>query len=417
MDVPYLPTGSRLIVLCAAMFAASLIGNDCFAQQRTWTDASGTFKIEATLVEVKKTDDGLQAQLVKADGKRMAILLSQLSESDATLAKQFLAEASTKDVSPKTEPTPKAVVAAQPKPTVTPEPKPEATPQPLTDPATIKRPLLREAQVEDGIVSRPLSAPINMARRKLDNRFTTNVEFNPETAIRLEREIPRDERGRPTENPVYLVKVTEKQMEFLPQKFRAIVDDIRDEKVAIDVKRRAIEKLKTSWPQGRHPGLLNVLINALSHDDKFLRLAALDLLANHDSDQSLIYIFARIDDISFDVRWRTFEVLTQLRDPRIIPELCERLAGADRTKVASVLRVFGTTAAPMVHEWAKVDQVQKVLLNVCQLLGDIGDTNTLPVLAKLESHESLLVRSQAKNSIKEINLRLSQRASKAPTRR
>ena len=143
----------------------------------------------------------------------------------------------------------------------------------------------------------------------------------------------------------------------------------------------------------------------------------LDLLANHDSDQSLIYIFARIDDISFDVRWRTYEVLTQLRDPRIIPELCERLRGADRTKVASVLQVFGNTSAPLVNEWVKLDENEDVLLGVSQLLGNIGEASSLEVLGKLKNHKSLLVRSQANNSIKQIKQRLELRASKMPSRR
>ena len=416
MDASTHATGLRLIVLSAAMFAAGFANSECYAQQRTWTDVSGTYRINAELTEVLETADGLQAQLLKDDGSRMSIMISMLCEADSKLASDFFAKANapTKDVVP--EPIKKNLAPQPVKKNVAPQPVKTRQPPPEATPAELKRAVNR-AQAEEMIVSRPLSAPVRGAISKMDNRNTTDIKFNPETAIRLEREIPRDDKGRPTENPVYTVEVTEQQLGFLPTQFRVIVDKLHDEKVAIDVKRRAIEELKTIWPQGRQPGLLNVLINTLSHEDKFLRIAAMDLLANRDSDQSLIYIFARIDDVSFDVRWRTYEILTQLRDPRVIPELCERLKGADRTKVASVLQVFGTTAAPLVHDWVKPEKGEKILLNVCQLLGNIGDTNSLEVLRSLEGHESFLVRVQAENSIKQIKLRLSQRASKMPARR
>ena len=397
MDLPNQTIGLRVVAILVAVIAVGFSSSDCFAQQRTWTDASGTFTLEAELIDVTDTDNGLQAELLMAGGKRMAILVSKLSEADAKIAGDYFSANLKKGAKPETKKIPQN----------SPPKKKAAKPE--------KR-QLKEAQAEDRILSRPLSSPIGSAGR-LGNRNTADIQFDPQTAIRLDREIPRDERGRPTENPVYSVEVTEQQLNFLPPKFRAIVDKLRDENVAIDVKRRAIGELKSSWPQGRQPGLLNVLINTLSHKDKYLRLAALDLLANNDSDQSLIYIFARIDDISFDIRWRTFEALTQLRDPRIIPELCERLEGSDRTKVASVLQVFGATAAPLIHEWVKEDQSEEVLLNVCQLLGKIGDDKSLEVLKRMESHESLLVRAQAENSVKEITQRLSQRASKSPNRR
>ena len=405
MDVLTHAIGLRLLILFAALFVTGSSNSDCYAQQRTWTDVSGTYKIDAELTEVTETDNGLQAMLLKSDGKRMSILISKLSEADAKLASEFFDKASKKSAS------------SGPAETKQPSTKQPSTKQPSTKAQPGSRFSAGKAQAEDSIVSRPLSFPVAMSRKKMDNRNTTDVKFDPETAIRLEREIPRDDKGRPLENPVYNVEVTERQLDFLPTQFRTIADKLRNEEVAVDVKRRAIEELKTVWPQGRQPGLLNVLINTLSHEDKFMRIAALDLLANHDSDQSLIYIFARIDDVSFDVRWRTYEILIQLRDPRIIPELCERLKGADRTKVASVLQVFGSTAAPLVNEWAKPEKGEKVLLNVCQLLGNIGNLQSLKVLQGLEGHESYLVRVQAENSVKQIRKRLEQRASKTPVRR
>ncbi|WP_075084324.1 HEAT repeat domain-containing protein [Mariniblastus fucicola] len=408
MDSPKYASGLRQMVLCAAFFAAGVTSQVGHAQQRIWTDASGTYKLEAELVEVTETETGLQAELLKPDGTRMAIQISKLCEADAELAKNYYEDS----IKGAEKVPPAESIPAESSTAEQPSEKDESGGSDNSEDAP-----KMQALAEESIVSRPLAAPVSMAIGKLDNRNTTDIKFNPATAIRLEREMPRDEKGRPTENPIYLVEVTEQQLAFLQGNIRTIVDKLRDPKVAIDEKRRAIDSLRTLWPQGRHPGLLNVLINTLSHDDKYLRLAAIDLLANHDSDQSLIYIFARIDDISFDVRWRTYEILTQLRDPRIIPELCERLDGADRAKVSSVLQVFGETSAPLVHEWVNDDHDEVTLLNVCQLLGNIGDKTSLDVLAKLNTHSSLLVRAQAKNSIKQIRNRMAKRASNQPQRR
>ena len=371
-----------------------------FAQQRTWTDSSGTYKLEAKLVEVLETADGLQAQFVKDDGKQMAILVSKLCETDAALATKFFNES-------KSDPATKSTTVAAAMP-----PKSTEAAKPPKKETSTKTGLAVEQ-----ITSRPIGAPIDIATDKLNNRNTTIINFDPSTALRLEREIKRDEKGRPTENPIYTVDLDDSELTFLPQKFRAIVDALRDPELPIDAKRRAIESLRTSWPQGRHGGLLKALVNAMSHKDKFLRLAALDLLANHDSDQSLIYILARIDDTSFDVRWRAFEILTQLRDPRVIPELCERLGSPDRAKASSVLHVFGEASLPLVQEWIKVDGDEDVLLTVSQLLGNIGNQDTISALKVLENHKSLLVRSQAKNSIKQLTRRFEQRAANSNSTR
>jgi len=388
--------GWRTLALVLVGFG--LQQNIALAQQRTWTDTTGAYKIEAVLVEVLQTDNGLQAQFVRADGQKMEILVSKLCEADAAAASEFFkkaAESKTKSTN-----------------TVSEMPPEKADAPSVADPAAEQSGLPVEQ-----LTSRPLTAPINIARTKLDNQVVTPVNFDPSTAVRLERDIKRDSNGKPIENPVYLVDLQDSELRLLPQKFKDVVDQIRDPNLAIDKKRLAIESLTKSWPNGRHPGLLKALVNALSHKDKFLRLTALDLLANHDSDQSLIYILARIDDVSFNVRWRAFEILTQIRDPRVIPELVERLDSPDRTKAASVLQVFGNASAPLVQELIKVDGDEDVLLSVSQLLGNIGDQNTITALKVLENHESLLVRAQAKNSVKRITRRLEEAASKANTQR
>ncbi len=393
----------RLMVFCVAAWLFAAACSNCQSQVRTWTDSSGTYELEAELVDVTESDDGLLAEMLMSDGRRMGILISKLCKADQLAAETFFSELLKKAAEPVLEIAEPAKAIAEPASVVIKE-------TPIMSQNSRMRP-------EERITSRPIGAPVSMASGKLDNRNVTTVNFDPASAIRLEREIPRDEKGKPTENPVYKVEVLERQLDFLPQHVRRIVIQLNDPSVAVDVKRRSIELLQKNWPQGRHPGLLNVLINMLSDDDKYLRLASIDLLANHDSDQSLIYIFARIDDVSFDVRWRTYEILTQLRDPRIIPELCERLGGSDRTKIASVLQAFGATSTPWVLPWLESDKDEEVLLNVCQLLGKIGGTDSLEALEKLVDHKSFLVRAQTENSIKQIRQRLAKPASNLPTRR
>jgi hypothetical protein len=52
---------------------------------RTWTDSSGTFKIEARFVEHL----GESIRLVRKDGKEIVVLLARLSESDRQFAGQL----------------------------------------------------------------------------------------------------------------------------------------------------------------------------------------------------------------------------------------------------------------------------------------------------------------------------------------
>ena len=75
MDVLTHAIGLRLLILFAALFVTGSSNSDCYAQQRTWTDVSGTYKIDAELTEVTETDNGLQAMLLKSDGKRMLSLI------------------------------------------------------------------------------------------------------------------------------------------------------------------------------------------------------------------------------------------------------------------------------------------------------------------------------------------------------
>jgi len=74
------PMGRRSIRPCLFGIAISLVTNSTLLADdfRTWSDASGKFKIEAKFVAVEDE----KAILLNKEGKRLAIPLAKLSEKD-----------------------------------------------------------------------------------------------------------------------------------------------------------------------------------------------------------------------------------------------------------------------------------------------------------------------------------------------
>ncbi|MCA9267332.1 MAG: PQQ-binding-like beta-propeller repeat protein, partial [Planctomycetales bacterium] len=78
--------------LCAAIQPASV----CFAESRTWTDASGKFRIEAELLSYA---DGV-LQLQKGDGKVVGVPLGKLSAADQRWLREELKRRKTTETQP-----------------------------------------------------------------------------------------------------------------------------------------------------------------------------------------------------------------------------------------------------------------------------------------------------------------------------
>ena len=363
-----LHAGIQRVFLSSLVFGCLLVGvQPSVAQQRVWTDASGTYKVEAVLDRTMEVDGKIQAVLIDGEGQEIPVPLSRLSEESQKLVIAFM-----RDNPPKK--------------------KSDA----VTD-APNDAPRIEAA--ESKIMTRPLELPIT-------GRTNTNGQlFNPENAIRIDREVKRDQNGQPLENPVYQVEVDAEGIRLLPTRQQQLAMVLMDGTAPIGSRRRAVEALADSWPTQRSQELINIVINTASSDDKFLRMKAMDILAARDSDQSLGYLLARIDDRSFEIRSRAYELLEKLGDPRIIPELAERLDGADRRKVGRVLKSFGSASTPWVIPWLETEN-QKTLLDVCQLLGQLGGDGVIEALQKkIDSTESLLVKAQSENSIKKIRER------------
>ena len=70
--------GGRLSKCVVVLVAVAAIVAVAVAEERTWSDASGKFKLDAELVEVK---DG-KAVLLSTDGKTLSVPIKRLSEAD-----------------------------------------------------------------------------------------------------------------------------------------------------------------------------------------------------------------------------------------------------------------------------------------------------------------------------------------------
>ena len=70
--------GGRLSKCVVVLVAAAAIVAVAVAEERTWSDASGKFKLDAELVEVK---DG-KAVLLSSEGKTVTVPIKRLSKAD-----------------------------------------------------------------------------------------------------------------------------------------------------------------------------------------------------------------------------------------------------------------------------------------------------------------------------------------------
>src|SRR5262245_59598954 len=74
----------------------SMIVGICLAEERTWTDASGKFSINAEFVRV----DGDKVVLRRADGKEIKVPQARLSDADKEFLKLHSEKASTSSPGP-----------------------------------------------------------------------------------------------------------------------------------------------------------------------------------------------------------------------------------------------------------------------------------------------------------------------------
>lgn len=76
-----------LAVFCTLVWSAVPASAQILAQQRTWTDSSGTYTVEATILSV---EDG-KVMLLRADGRRVAVPLDKLSKADQDFVRAAMA--------------------------------------------------------------------------------------------------------------------------------------------------------------------------------------------------------------------------------------------------------------------------------------------------------------------------------------
>jgi len=384
-----LPHANRLWQICFVVVTLLMLcdPDESAAQMRTWK--SGTHQVEAELVKVTGAGEEMQAVLKNAEDEELAIPVNILSESDQQFIKAYL---KAKDPSPASgggNSSPTESVAAEKK--IAPQPSPVS---PLKDKRKI------EAKKDDLLITtRPLELPEVNSGVELRN-------FDPKTAIRIDKKVELDVRGFPNEVPVYVVDVDIEELKKLSEVLRRAAAVLLSNDVPRNQRLVAMELLKKNWPQQRSQALINLVVNQASDKSKFIRMLALDVLAVHDPKESLKYILARIDDKSVDVRARAFKLLGRIRDPRVIPELCSRLDKADRMNVHLALKPFGAFASQWVIPWLESDASKLVTIETCDLLGDLGGEGVLEALEqKRDSSESALIKSQAQYAIDKIKKR------------
>ena len=384
-----LPQANRLWQIGLVVVMVLLCNPDqSTAQMRTWK--SGAHEVEAELVKTDGTGPKMQVVLKNEKGQELAIPISILSEADQQYINAYL---ESKGETPWAPEGAEGGAAAKPpeKEVDTPKPVPEKTPAVPKEEIKSKTPALV-------IPTRPIDLPQLRSRAQFEN-------FDENSAIRIgeEEKVELDVRGFSKEVPVYTVDVDIEELKKLPNEQRTIAAILISNKTSRVQRLSAIEALAKNWPRQRSQALINLTVNQASDKSKFVRMAAMDILAVHDAEDSLKYILVRIDDKSVDVRARAFELLGRIRDPRVIPELCSRLDSADRMNIHMALKPFGPAASKWVLPWLKPDAPKLVVIEACDLLGDLGGEGVVEALQqKQASSESVLVKSQAENSIKRL---------------
>ena len=396
-------------ILCVALSIWSLLLLQTASAQesRTWVDATGEFRIEASFESLK---DG-KVMLKLPDGKLKQIPLSMLSDADKTFIDNLNSPAPVE--SPKEVPTPEEKLPETPAV----QPKPEL---PATTPEIPEPP--REENSTESMTTAPAPAPSDSDASATADEEDTSTDLpdnfaRPDPIIITGKEIgdldmdkiePPQVSDGPRANPKYLLPVEQSELILIPRNFQGAAQRLLNESESPRDAVMALEYLKLNWPENRQPTLIKLVVNCASSDEKYNRETALEILADRDSDQSFPYILARVDDTSFTVRSKAFEILRKLGDRRAIPTLAKRFTSSDSDRVASLLRYFGTDAEPVVLPFLSHEDPE-VRLRACSLIGNIGTGESLQALEEMAGRETtMMLKAQTRSSLRKVRKRVEQ---------
>jgi hypothetical protein len=402
-----------------AMAGTLLLSTNLAAQEsRIWVDSSGKHKIEAIFESIK----GENVLLKLPNGQFKQIPLSLLSSADQDHVKILTQPKNAGAPPPKptqiSPVSPSQPTASQPTPensapnslTID-QPKGPVSPQSskLAAPVTIPRidekrqPNQRTTATSNTLIAQPRS------------RKTSPLPPGPTLQIGarigdldIDKIEPPEMVNGIRSNPKYLIPVERSDLELLPNEFQNValllLEEARRPREAI----RALDFLKVHWPKDRQPTLIKLVINCASSDFKYNREAALEILADRDSDQSFPYIFARVDDTSFTIRSTAYQLIRRLGDRRAIEPLARRFDTDDVDRIASLLRSFGSESETAMQPFLTHPDPD-IRLRACNLIGKIGTPKSLPALQEMAAREeTMILQAQTRSSINKIKRRSSQ---------
>ena len=329
---------SFFFVICCGFLAAA----PAWAQQRMWTDDTGSNRVEAELIAIEKA-----VRLKKKNGVVITVPYSRLSAADIAFLDNLEAIPTAESSNTNSQPPANGLASTK-----------NGSDFPSTENLTEASPAVVETDANPADPSQPDKSP--------------TASENP-----------------PGNNPAILNE-------------RPAVKTVRLSEPQLQVIRQTLANLKSDWPANPEPELLEQLASYSEANDKLIRGDALALLGEHNPENNLELIFRWLDDSSFEIRWQAYDILEAVSDRRAIEPLIARYSGRDCSRISSVLQVFGSEIEPKIIPFLD-DPSADVRLSACDLLGRIGTNASIPALQEMrENAIELAVRVQAQYALKEI---------------
>ena len=396
--------GPVLGICCTLLAAIQLVG-----QERAWTDSTGSHEIIATLV----SHDANIATLKKKNGVEIVVPLVKLSKSDVEFLKKLKPKLQSESL-----PTASEMSTANSAGSHGGNPESENR----VDQAIEREPLNSTMPISN-LPTVPISSPQII---QLDRTHFSSSDLPPRpvkpmpraSVLDSETKSPADDIATIADLPPIRViaKPTNSQSEFKldanPQTnvpieeapdslAKSYLADLAKEPDMAAI-RRELLRLKSEWPAEFTPELAIQLATFIRSQDKFIRKSTLELLAAHDASQSFPLIVECINDTSFEVRWRAYEIIESLGDERAIGPLIKNFTGEDRSKIASLLQSFGSKIEDGMIPFLQ-NESRDVRLSACGVLARIGTQKSVATLSELSDNDSeRLVRMQAKFALSQI---------------
>lgn len=140
--------------------------------------------------------------------------------------------------------------------------------------------------------------------------------------------------------------------------------------------------------------------------DKYVREKAFAKIVQLSEEVRSEALATALADESQSIRWSAYDYLQKHPRESLLPQLADQLVRFDRSKILSVMTVFGARAQPHLLPLLK-DRRSDVRMDVCRTLGEIGTEEAVPALVEMATAPGVLtVESlQAQASLQKIQSR------------